>query len=219
MADKKISELTAYTSPVDADVLPIVSTAAGATKKMTWAIVKSALLDYFTTALASIFQPIDATLTSLASAIIGEELTFAENAALRFDDALSADGKYTGMVAAGTAGETLAFGDAVYFKTADSKWWLTDADAAATAGGVMIGICVLAGAGNAATKVLVFGTVRADTAFPTLTIGAPAYLGTTAGDIVTTAPSGTDDVVRVIGFGRTADELFVNPSPDYATCV
>lgn len=35
MADKKISELTNYTSPIDTDVLPIVDVTAGATKKIT----------------------------------------------------------------------------------------------------------------------------------------------------------------------------------------
>ena len=63
------------------------------------------------------------------------------------DTALSADGKYCGIVEAGVAGTTLAFGDIVYLAVADSRWELTDASAQATAFG-KIGICVLAAAGD-----------------------------------------------------------------------
>lgn len=49
MANKKISELTAYTTPVDTDVLPIVDVTTSTTKKSTWAIIKSTLVTYFDT--------------------------------------------------------------------------------------------------------------------------------------------------------------------------
>ena len=134
-----------------------------------------------------------------------------EDVGIILDPALSADGTYSGIVEAGTAGATLAFGDLVYLAVADSRWELTDADAEATAFG-KIGICVLAaGSDGNATTILLFGKVRADTAFPALTIGAPVFIGTTAGDIVTTAPSGVGDIIRIIGQGNTADELFFHP--------
>ena len=146
------------------------------------------------------------------------EVNLGENAGLVYDSALSADGKYSGIVQAGTAGATLAFGDLVYLASADSRWELADADAASTAGDVIIGICVLAAnADGDDTKILRMGTVRADAAFPTLTIGAPAYVSTTAGDIQTAKPNGDDDVVRRVGFALTADELYFNPSDDYIT--
>lgn len=135
-----------------------------------------------------------------------------ENTAIILDAALSADGKYSGIVEAGTAGATLAFGDLVYFAVADSRWELADADAAATAGPVKIGICVLAAASDGdPTTILLYGKVRADTAFPALTVGAPAYVSTTAGDIQTSAPTGSADIVRIVGYGNTADELFFCP--------
>jgi len=138
-----------------------------------------------------------------------------ENVSIILDAALSADGKYSGITEAGTAGATLAFGDLVYLAVADSRWELVDADAAATAFG-KIGICVLAAAGDgSATLILLYGKVRADAVFPALTIGAPVYAGTTAGDIVTTAPSGSADIVRIVGYGNTADELFFCPSVNY----
>ena len=145
-------------------------------------------------------------------------ITFGENTELVLDAALSADGKYCGITVAGTAGATLAFGDCVYLAAADSRWELADADAASTSGDVILGICVLAAAADGdATTILLYGNVRADTAFPALTIGAPAYVGTTAGDIQTAQPSGADDVIRVVGYGLTADEMFFNPSPTYIT--
>jgi hypothetical protein len=160
------------------------------------------------------------TFAEIAAGTLTANVTLGENFGLIYDAALSADGKYSGLVRAGTAGATLAFGDLVYLAAADSRWELADADAAATAGDVMLGICVLAAAADGdATTILMMGFIRADTAFPALTIGAPAYVGTTAGDIQTAAPSGTDDVVRRVGFAWTADELYFNPSNDYATVV
>lgn len=49
MADKKISDLTGYTPPVDTDILPIVDTTNTTTKKITWANIKAALKAYFDT--------------------------------------------------------------------------------------------------------------------------------------------------------------------------
>ena len=49
MSDQKISQLTNYTPPLDADVLPIVDTANTTTKKVTWANIKATLVTYFDT--------------------------------------------------------------------------------------------------------------------------------------------------------------------------
>ncbi len=151
---------------------------------------------------------------------MGGNVTMGENTSIDLDTTLSADGKYCGIAVDGTAGTALAFGDLIYLSVTDSRWELTDADASSTAGAVMVGMCVLTAAGDgSATKILLYGKIRADAAFPTLTIGAPVYISTTAGDIQTTAPSGTDDVVKIIGYGLTADELMFNPSNDWITRV
>jgi len=96
-----------------------------------------------------------------------------ENTPIILDAALSADGQYSGITEAGTAGAALVFGDLCYLQTADSRWEKVDANAAATCSN-KLGMCVLAAAGDAsATTMLLYGKIRADSVFPTLTIGAP----------------------------------------------
>ncbi len=160
------------------------------------------------------------TMLPLAGGTMTGNITLGENTAIAYDPVLSADGKYTGITRTGTAGATLAFGDLVYLDPTDSKWELADANIAAGSDGDprgILGICVLAANEDAATNILLHGVVRADTAFPTLTVNAPAYVSETAGDIVVTQPTTTDVVIRVVGFGLTGDELFFNPSNDYIT--
>ena len=62
---------------------------------------------------------------------------------------------------------------------------------------------------------LLWGKVRADTAFPDLTIGAPAYVGEVAGDIVVAAPTTASACMRCIGQANTANELHFAPSNDW----
>ncbi len=140
-------------------------------------------------------------------------LTLAENASIALDPVLSADGTYSGTTISGTAGATLAFGDVIYLAAADSRWELADADSVTTAGEVLIGMCVLAAAADGdPTVILIQGNIRADAVFPALTISAPVYISTTAGDVVVTQPSGTDDVAIVLGKALTADSfLFISP--------
>lgn len=145
-------------------------------------------------------------------------LILTEKASIALDPAGGADGDYSGITVAGTAGAALSFGDLVYLAAADSRWELADADAASTSGDVMLGIVVLAAAADGnATTILLHGTVRADAAFPALTVSAQVYVGTTAGDIQVAQPTGTDDVIRVVGRALTANEIYFNPSEDYIT--
>lgn len=157
---------------------------------------------------------------TVAGGTLTGNLVLGENTSIDLDPAGSADGKYSGIAITGTAGAALAFGDLVYLSAVDSRWELTDADASATGGPVLIGMCVLAAAGDAsATKILLQGQIRADAKFPALTIGAPVYLGETAGAIQTAIPTGADNVIRVVGFALTADEIYFNPSQDHQLSV
>lgn len=157
--------------------------------------------------------------SSLTAATLAANITLGEdNGQIVLDAALSADGKYSGIIEAGTAGATLAFGDLIYFAAADSRWELADASAASTSGTVKLGMCVLAAAADGdPTTILLMGKIRADTAFPAMTVGAPMYVSETEGDITGTAPTTTDSVTRVCGYANTADELYFNPDGFFIT--
>jgi hypothetical protein len=44
-------------------------------------------------------------------------------------------------------------------------------------------------------------------------------MATIAGDVQVAAPTGADDVVRVVGYALTADSMLFMPSPDHITHV
>lgn len=132
-----------------------------------------------------------------------------ENVAIILDPALSAHATYSGIIEVGTSGETTAFGDLMYFKAADSLWWHTDANAEATAFG-KLGIALTAGAAGTCT-ILLWGKVRSANADYVFTVGAPVFVSTTAGDVQVAAPIATGDIVRIVGYGNTADELYFFP--------
>lgn len=114
------------------------------------------------------------------------------------------------------AGESVTVMDLVYMHS-DGEWHLTDADAASTASGMLAISLETKTDGNAMKVALPGSFVRDDTW--NWTIGAILYVGLTAGQITATAPSATDDVVRVVGWAVTADVIWFQPSSDYATVV
>jgi hypothetical protein len=146
-------------------------------------------------------------------------ITLGENTGIALDPAGSADGKWSGITITGTSDYTQAFGDLVYLKAANSRWAATDADASGTGGPVMVGMVVSAGTSGNACTILLQGQIRADAKFPALTIGAPVYLGEAAGEIQVAIPTGADNVIRVVGFALTADEIYFNPSQDHQLTV
>ena len=163
---------------------------------------------------SAIQTQIDAKL-ALAGGTMTGDITLGENASIALDPAGSADGKFTGTTITGTGGATIAFGELVYLLAADSEWYLTDADATLTGGVVAVGIAVTSSTDGNPITVMLHGIIRADAAFPTLTVGSVVYVGVTPGAIQITAPSGTGDIVKVVGHALTANELWFNPSPDW----
>lgn len=115
------------------------------------------------------------------------------------------------------ASATIAQWEAVYLNSS-SQWALTDADAAATAGTVMVALATEAGTASNALRVVLPGSFVRNDAW-TWTVGGPIYLSTTAGALTQTAPSATDDVVRIVGYAMNADVIFWNPSNDFITIV
>ena len=141
-----------------------------------------------------------------------------ENVNIEWDAALSADGKWSGIVTKQfNGGATIPFGEIMYLKAADSEWYQAKADVTATSGAVMLGICVLATTDAGACTALLIGKIRADAKFPTFTISAPVFVSAaTAGLLTSTAPTGTTNfVVRIVGHAGTGDEIYFNPDNTY----
>lgn len=112
------------------------------------------------------------------------------------------------------AGATIAIMDLCYLDSA-GKWQKTDADAVATAAG-MLAIALEAGTNNNPMLVALKGSVIRNDAW-TWTAGQTLYMSGTAGAITSTAPSATDSVTRVIGYALTDDCIYFDPSTDYIT--
>lgn len=110
------------------------------------------------------------------------------------------------VTVAGTAGENIIAGSAVYFKTSDGKWWNTDADATGTTDLIQIGITQSTALANAviASGVMIRGI---DTHQGGLTQGALQYLSNTAGAISSSA--GT--IERVIGQAASTTSILFDP--------
>lgn len=108
------------------------------------------------------------------------------------------------QVMSGTAGETLAIGNLVYFKESDQRWWKADADALATAQNVTLGIAqTVATAGNA-VNILLNGIDINQTG---MTPGAKYYVSGTAGAISASLTS----IPRLIGRAVSATILMFQP--------
>ena len=114
------------------------------------------------------------------------------------------------------AGESVTVMDLVYMHS-DGEWHLTDADAAATASGMLAISLETKTDGQAMKVALPCSFVRDDTW--NWTVGAILYVSTSPAAITATAPSATDDVVRVVGWAVSADVIWFQPSSDYATVV
>ena len=84
---------------------------------------------------------------------------------------------------------------AIYHYKSDGTWELADADAVATADG-LLGVAL--GAASDTNGVLLRGMVTID--HDPGAVGDVLFLSTTAGDCSATAPSGNNDVIRVIGY-------------------
>jgi len=112
---------------------------------------------------------------------------------------------------ANNTGSTLNKGDVCYISGDDSgtpEVTLADADAAATATGELVMITdstISNGADGYATK---WGLVTGLSGFTANTV---QFLSTTAGDTTETAPSGSGDIVRVVGYSRLTTSILFDP--------
>lgn len=112
------------------------------------------------------------------------------------------------------AAGTIAQFDCVYM-TSSSTWALTDADAIGTAGNVLVMMAGAAGTASNPLRVIEPGSWVRNDAW-NWTVGGTLYLDTTTpGGMTQTAPSGADDVVKVVGYAVSADVIYFAPSVNW----
>tara|TARA_R110000868_G_scaffold271022_3_gene530481 strand:+ start:722 stop:2515 length:1794 start_codon:yes stop_codon:yes gene_type:complete len=112
------------------------------------------------------------------------------------------------------AGGTIAQFDCVYM-TSSSTWALTDADAIGTGGNTLVMMAGEAGTNGNPLRVIEPGSWVRNDAW-NWTVGGVLYLDTaTAGGLTQTVPSGTDDVVKIVGHAVSADVIYFNPSVNW----
>ena len=99
-----------------------------------------------------------------------------------------------------TAGATITAGQIVYLDTT-GQWKLADADAESTST-PLLGIAITSANSGQRMGVLLSGTISTsyhDQVATPATAGLPLYISTTAGNVTQTQPTGTGDVVRLVG--------------------
>ena len=129
----------------------------------------------------------------------------------KFNKSSTVDGNHDGDVVyfGGTTSMTVG---AIYHYKSDGTWELADADAASTSDG-LLGVAL--GEESDLTGVLLRGMVTLD--HDPGAVGDVLYLSTTGGDSSATAPSGTGDVVRIIGYCLDASngQVWFNPDSTF----
>ncbi|MBA7555186.1 hypothetical protein ES705_47839 [subsurface metagenome] len=124
--------------------------------------------------------------------------------------ALFSDHTWTGEKDLQPVGESVVFGDLLYFDWTDKEWKKADADLAATMPGLRIALEDKSD--GQACIMLVKGYIRADTPFNFT--GAMIYASVTPGAMSSTAPTESGDQLQRVGVAKSADILFFDPSID-----
>jgi hypothetical protein len=105
-------------------------------------------------------------------------------------------------------GETTTVAGKIYYYKSDGEWGLADADAESTAKGML---AVALGTSSSTNGMLIRGMVTLD--HDPGTVGNTLFLSTTPGTATWNPPSGSGDIVRVIGYclDSTNGQIYFNP--------
>lgn len=136
-----------------------------------------------------------------------------QNTDTQFDfyNALASDHLYSGDLDTQPVGESVVFGQLLYFNWTDKEWKLAKADVSTTMPGLRIALQTKAD--GESCLMLVKGYIRDDSAFEFA--GAMVYVSKdTAGAMTSTAPSTTGNQLQRVGQAKSANILFFNPSID-----
>lgn len=127
-----------------------------------------------------------------------------------YDSSLSSDHSWCGEIETGTLGETIVFGELVYWDLSEQKWKKADADQIGTMG--RTGIALDGGGDTDSISILIKGYIRDDSWDFTVDDTVKwAYASATDGDITETVPAGAADYVWVVGYIISADKIFFDP--------
>ena len=160
--------------------------------------------------------------TFAGGATFGDDITLAadkslnlpQGANIEFTDVIGDntvdDHDAQGVIVNFTAGATITPFSPVYL-AADNKVEECDADAIATMPCIGVSVNTSDVTDTNPVKVMILGLIRDDD-FAFGTAGAPVYVSTTVGELTSTAPSASSDVVQIIGHSLADDAMFVQPS-------
>lgn len=129
---------------------------------------------------------------------------------INFTASLSTNQSYSGLIESGTVGENVVFGDVLYLKFSDGKWWKAKADAYSTTPATRMALASISA--NASGLLLIEGNIRYDS----WTFAAnKVYLSAaTSGAITTTQPSATGNKIQALGIAKTSTTMYFKPSLD-----
>jgi hypothetical protein len=123
----------------------------------------------------------------------------------------TSDGAYSGIIFSGTVDTNSVGVGCIMAIGSDGNFDEADADAIANAKMITLALETSTG-----TKKMMLQGFYCKTAW-NWTVGADLFLSTTLGTITETAPSGTDDVVVILGTAMSADTIYFAPSKTYIT--
>tara|TARA_R100000329_G_scaffold36136_1_gene33995 strand:+ start:41 stop:1198 length:1158 start_codon:yes stop_codon:yes gene_type:complete len=144
-----------------------------------------------------------------------------ENSSIKFTDQIGVDNSIDnddsqGIIFTFRTGATVTPFSPVYLDN-NNEVQEADADAIATMPCIGVSINTSNVTADNDIEVMLLGLIRHDSFTDFGAAGAPVFVSTTVGTMTTTAPSGTDDVVQIVGHSIAEDLLFVQPSLTFIT--
>ena len=144
-----------------------------------------------------------------------------ENSSIKFTDQIGVDNSIDnddsqGIIFTFRTGATVTPFSPVYVD-GNNEVQECDADAIATMPCIGVSMNTSNVTADNDIEVMLLGLIRHDSFTDFGAAGAPVFVSTTVGTMTTTAPSGTDDVVQIVGHSIAEDLIFVQPSLTFIT--